>query len=166
MKKLIHVSILFVFCFCMTQTLQAQYKTAIGLRLGYPTSVSLKYFATETLAFEAYAGTRGYSFYRLNNVSAALQIHQPLEIIDDLDGLSYYVGGGLSALFWSYEGISSGTTTIGVQGYAGLDYAFEDLPINISLDWIPTYFIGTNGVLRGFSGSYGTLAVRYILGQG
>jgi hypothetical protein len=44
-----------------------------------------------------------------------------------------------------------------------LDYAFEDTPINISIDWIPT--LAFNGYLRGFGGGYGNIGVRYILAQ-
>lgn len=152
----------------LSQAAQAQYKTAVGLRLGYPTSATIKYFANETLAFEAYVGTRGFGTYRWNNVSAALQIHRPVDFIEELEGLNYYFGGGATVFFWSFEGFTGtgfGTTSLGVQGYLGLDYAFEDVPINLSVDWIPTVFVG-DSFTTGFGGGYGTIAVRYILGRG
>ncbi|MEM7372446.1 MAG: hypothetical protein AAF587_27750 [Bacteroidota bacterium] len=149
-----------------TNSVKAQYKTAIGLRLGSPLSISLKHFLREPLALEVYVGTRGYtSSLRTANVSAALQFHKPLELIDELDGLHYYLGVGASAFFWSYgglfDGINFSDNSIGIQGYAGLDYAFASTPINLSLDWSPTIFLNTDYV-RGFGLGYGSLSIRYI----
>ena len=48
------------------------------------------------------------------------------------------------------------------MGNLGLDYKFDNTPINISADWVPTIYIGS-GYLSGFGGGYGALAVRYTL---
>ena len=53
------------------------------------------------------------------------------------------------------------STSFGIQGYLGLDYTFEDLPLNLTVDWIPTIFL--NGFNNGFGGSYGSLGIRYVL---
>ncbi|MCB0853805.1 MAG: hypothetical protein KDD63_16380, partial [Bacteroidetes bacterium] len=84
------------------------------------------------------------------------------------EGLKYYVGVGASAYITSYDGIFDNnwnSATFGVQGYAGFEYTFEDLPINLTIDWVPTYFLG-EGFITGFRANYGTLGVRYVLGRG
>ena len=138
------------------------YATAVGLRLGYPLSLSLKKFFTEDIAGEAYIGFRGFSGYSWVNIAVAVQKHAP---IDAVDGLQWYYGAGASVFFFNFDndffGDSSTTTSFGVQGYIGLDYTFADIPLNLSLDWIPTIFI--NGFGSGFSGSYGSLAARYVI---
>lgn len=162
MKKLFLFLTFIILCIF---TLQAQdYKTSVGLRLGYPVSASVKHFVTDSHAIEAYVGTRGYSYHRWTNISAAYQIHKPLNI-DGLHGLNWYYGFGGSAYFWSwnerYYGTRDRQTSFGVQGYIGLDYTFENIPINITLDWVPSVFLGGYG--SGFGGGFGAITVRYTL---
>ncbi|MFZ1257293.1 MAG: hypothetical protein WAR77_13120, partial [Saprospiraceae bacterium] len=52
------------------------------------------------------------------------------------------------------------SSSFGLSGCLGLDYKFADYPINLSADWIPTFFI--NGFGDGFGAGYGALAVRYV----
>ncbi len=145
---------------------QAQgYKTAIGLRLGYPASVSLKHFISEKGAVEVFAGYRGYSGYSWFNVGAAYEHHSPIESVD---GLQWYFGGGAAAYFWRWnDGFvygDAGSTSFGILGTLGLDYKFEDYPVNLSADWMPLFAL--NGFNNGFYGGYGALSVRYTLKGG
>lgn len=69
--------------------------------------------------------------------------------------------------FWSYDDVWLGSnryssTTFGVMGVVGLDYKFTDIPLNLSVDWVPTFFIG-DGYVSGFGGGYGALSARYTL---
>ncbi len=137
------------------------YNSAIGLRLGYPVSVSYKQFISEPGAIEVFAGFRSYAFYGWFNIGATYQHHSP---ITSVDGLSWFAGGGLSAFFWNYDDGFIGAdsnTSIGVLGALGLDYKFETAPVNVSLDWLPIFFV--NGYGSGFGGGYGALSVRYVL---
>ncbi|MEM6801211.1 MAG: hypothetical protein AAF696_07385 [Bacteroidota bacterium] len=163
MKNLIILFAFVAFFFSSYETIFAQnYKRAIGLRLGYPTSVTFKNFLNESHAIEAYAGTRGWSTYRWFNVAGAYQFHKDIEGVDNLQ---YYFGAGASVFFWSFDFDSRfSSTTIGLQGYAGLDYSFDDIPLNISLDWIPTIYLGS-AFTSGFAGGFGTLGVRYIINE-
>jgi len=170
MKNLLN-TLLFLTGFLISNQVQAQeFKSAIGLRLGYPTSVSFKTFINESNAIEVYAGTRGFdgafnTGYRWWIVSAGYQIHKPLDV-GGLDGLSYYYGAGASVFFWTFDdGFSDDfdSTTFGIQGYAGLNYSFPDTPINVTLDWVPTYFF--NGFSNGFGAGFGTLGIRYIISR-
>ena len=85
-----------------------------------------------------------------------------------MEGLSYYYGAGVNTYFWSYDNLllydDDPNLTFGISGYLGLDYVFEDVPLNITLDWSPTLFI--NGLLGGFGGGYGGIGVRYIFAKG
>lgn len=139
------------------------YNSAIGLRLGYPTSLSYKKFISDGAAVEGILGFRSNSIgWRWIAIGAAYQVHNPISAVS---GLQWYYGGGASAYIWSfddspvYEGESS--FSFGLQGYLGLDYKFAGAPINLSLDWVPTFFIGGYG--SGFGADYGSLSVRYTL---
>ena len=163
-----NVILLFSFLGCLlcAESVQAQeFKSAVGARLGYPLSISYKKFLNETNAFEIYAGTRGFNGgfnynFRSYSVSGAYLKHTPIESVE---GLSYYYGGGANVNFWTFGGFEgdNAATSFGIQAYGGLSYTFENKPINITLDWIPSYFI--NGFANGFGADYGSLAVRYIL---
>ncbi len=154
---------LFFCLFSLTATAQ-DYTSAVGVRLGYPFSVSYKTFLNETSAVEAYAGFRGYGSAHWISINAAYQIHNG---IDAVDGLRWYYGGGAGAQFWSYDFVESSSTTFSVSGYLGLEYTFADAPVAVSLDWVPTYFLGSTryGAFNSFGGGYGALAVRYVLGR-
>lgn len=164
MKNLI---ILFSLLFVCFSSLNAQeYKTAIGARLGYSLSVSIKQFISESHAIEAYLGTRGRYDYRWASISAAYLLHKPIEAVE-LEGLNWYYGFGGSAYFWTWDDRYSyykdqySSTSFGVQGYLGVDYKFQNIPLNITLDWVPSFFL--NGFGSGFGGGYGSVAVRYTL---
>lgn len=150
---------------CWAQNGQAQdYSSALGLRLGYPLSLTYKTFVGPEGAVEVFGGIRGFSTYSWVNVGGAYQHHKP---ISGVDGLNWYFGGGASVFFWNFKntffGDSSSSTTFGILGNLGLDYAFPDTPVNISVDWMPIFFL--NGFGNGFGGGYGGLAVRYILNR-
>lgn len=157
-------SILFTFLMLCLFSINAQaqnYKSAVGLRLGSPISASFKTFVNESSALEAYASFRSFAGYSWFSVNGAYQIHKP---IDSVDGLNYYFGGGAGVYFWSFDfGGDSATTTLGLQGYLGLDYTFKDTPINLTVDWVPTLFI--NGFSSGLGAGFGSLGVRYTLNR-
>lgn len=140
------------------------YTSAIGLRLGYPLSVSYKHFLSENGAIEVFGGFRSYSGYGWFNVGGLYQYHKP---IPDVDGLNWYFGGGASVFFWNYDNDfvfgdeDDSSLSVGLLGNVGLEYTFKEAPINVSVDWVPIFFV--NGYGSGFGGGYGALAVRYVL---
>lgn len=169
MKKAILFFSLFIFCL-MANTAQAQdFKSAVGARLGYPLSVTYKHFLNETGAIEVYAGTRGFGGllgvggYRWYSVSGGYQIHADIESVE---GLQWYYGAGASVFFWTYDfDTDASSVSLGLQAYGGLSYTFEDQPVNISIDWVPTIFLNSYAN-SGFNAGYGSVAVRYILQGG
>lgn len=140
---------------------QSSYQSAIGLRLGYPVSVSYKHFIGDPSAIEVFAGIRSWSGYSFINIGGLYEYHKP---ISGVDGLQWYFGGGASVFFWNYKNNFVGdyaTTSFGLLGALGLDYKFADAPVNLSVDWVPTIFL--NGYGSGFGGGYGALSARYTL---
>jgi hypothetical protein len=143
----------------LTNSLAQNYKTAVGARIGYPLTLSGKYFINESIALEGNLGLRSFSGYRWVSLSAAGLKHKPLDV---LDGLNWYYGAGLSVYFWRFETVSTfSSSSLGLQGYVGLDYTFKKTPINITLDWTPTFFI--NGYTSGLGTRFGGLGIRYTL---
>ncbi len=144
-------------------TAQAQdYKSAIGLRLGYPTSISFKHFLTEKNAVEVFVGFRHYPFVNYFAIGGLYQVHTP---INGVEGLRWYYGGGASVYFSTYDNNvyldkNYSNFNVGIMGNLGLDYKFTDAPVNVSLDWVPTFVIG-DSYYGGFGAGYGALSVRY-----
>lgn len=140
---------------------ESSYKTAVGLRLGYPLSVSLKHFLGEKNAIEGFVGMRGYSSYRWITVGGLYQLHTP---ISGVNGLNWYWGGGAAAYFWSFKSSflsDASSVSLGILGCVGLDYKVSTIPLSLSIDWVPSYSI--NGYGSGFGGGYGAISVRYTL---
>lgn len=160
MKQLIFTLVL-AFCCTFAVSAQSEYKSAIGLRLGYPASISYKQFLNEKNAIELYAGYRRWSnLVSYTNVGALYQIHTPIK---GVEGLQWYIGGGASALIWNYDDIygdTYGNFNLGISGCLGLDYKFAEYPINLSVDWVPTFVIG-DAFYNGFRGDAGALSARY-----
>lgn len=153
-----------------TITLSGQtYKSAIGARIGSPLSASFKTFISDDSAIELFINYRsdnvGFDVnWRRFGFGGAWQKHTPINAVD---GLSWYAGGGATAYYWSWSNdvffSDYNNFTFGIQAYGGVDYAFDNIPLNISVDWVPTFFI--NGYIRGFGADYGAISVRYILGR-
>jgi hypothetical protein len=164
MKK---ISLLFSFMFVLALSSQVKaqdYQSAIGLRFGYPLSISYKTFLNESNALDIFAGFRGYSgIYSYFTVGALYEIHKP---ISDVDGLSWYIGPGASVQFFNYDdGYAFGDDDLGdiglaVSGVIGLDYKFPSAPFNLSLDVMPTFRFG--GWDDGFY-AWWALSARYVL---
>lgn len=161
MKKPLLLTFLMLCVFVFNVNAQA-YSSAVGIRVGSPLSVSYKTFLNESNAIEAYASFRSFSGYSWFAINGAYQIHKP---ISSIDGLNYYYGAGAGAYFFSFDNdfLGDSKTALGLQGYLGLDYTFKDSPINLTTDWIPTFFI--NGFSSGFGAGYGSLGIRYTLGR-
>jgi hypothetical protein len=158
-----HLLFTLLLCFAFGTFTNAQnYKSAIGLRLGVPLSVSYKTFISEPGAIEVFAGLRGYTFYRWFTVGGLYEHHKP---ISELEGLSWYFGGGAAAYFWSFDdtflgGADNSSTSFAILGTLGLDYKFQKEPVNLSIDWVPAFSL--NGYGNGFAGGYGALSARYV----
>jgi len=160
MKKLLFASL---FIFGLLSYGQAQdYQSAVGVRLGYPLSVSYKTFLNETAAVEGYAGFRSFFGYTEIRVNAAYLVHNEIESVERL---KWYYGGGPGLAIYSYNNSfvgDSGGLGVALSGYIGAEYTLDGTPLTFSVDWVPTYILG--GV-SGFGASNGAIGIRYILNQ-
>jgi hypothetical protein len=155
MKRILLVTVFLLSIFAFNEIRAQSYESAVGARAGYFLTGTYKKFINDSHAFEAYAGLAYFS----GLVAGGLyQVHFPLEELE-IENLYWYVGGG------AYAGIGSGwlgtsSFNLGVNVNIGLDYKFEDYPINVSIDWAPGLdFVGRFGPTFVIGG----VAVRYVL---
>ena len=95
----------------------------------------------------------GYFWNRGTRITGLYEIHGP---INGATGLQWYIGPGAHIGF--YNSKNGDGAFAGIDGVLGLDYKFKGAPINMSLDWQPSFEFGTN---RGFYGNWGGLGIRY-----
>lgn len=125
------------------------YKTALGVKVWDGGGISLKHFVTSKAALEGI----GYFWNRGARITGLYEFHNP---ISGAPGLQWYVGPG--AHIGIYNSKFGGQAFAGIDGVLGLDYKFAGAPINMSIDWQPSFEFGDN---RGFIGSWGGLGIRY-----
>ena len=104
------------------------YKWALGLRLSTPaptisSSVSVKYFITDYSAIEGLV-----SFGTRFGLGGLYEVHR---LIGGMPNLNWFYGGG------AYIGFQYDLVYTGPMGVIGMDYKFDNAPINLSLDWKP-----------------------------
>lgn len=127
----------------------SRYKTALGVKVWDGGGISFKHFLSGSNALELI----GYFWNQGTRITGLYEIHGP---ISGATGLQWYIGPGAHIGFYNTK--NGDGAFIGIDGVLGLDYKFKGAPINISLDWQPSFEFGTN---RGFWGSWGGLGIRY-----
>ncbi len=137
--------------FLTTSFFSQNYKMALGFKGGYPGYGSLN--AKKSISKSDYleASIGGFGRYPYNvgfNVQIDYERMQALE-----EGFSFYYGGGVLL------GLTSSFVHLAPKALLGLEYNFEDLPLNISIDTGPYLFVSPNiGFIWG-----GGLALRYAI---
>lgn len=155
MKKTYVILILF---FSVLITSNAQdYKTALGLRAGLPVGVTIKHFLNETNAIEGILASRWSGF-------VVTGLYEFEYWTGEYPALNWYWGAGAHVGFWNagYNPRLDVTYTgpvIGIDGILGLEYTFDEIPLNLSLDILPSInLVGSTG----WGGINGALSVRYV----
>lgn len=152
-----------VICFAFTaaslsaqkMALGSDYKTAVGLKY-YPAGLTAKTFIQSNTAIEGLLLFWNYGI----RVTGLYEIYGN---INNVDGLKWYVGPGAHLGFWNNKWTDKfperdGGVQFGIDGVAGLDYKIKGAPVNVSLDWQPSFtFIGYNY----FEGGWGGIGIRY-----
>jgi hypothetical protein len=108
------------------------YNTAIGLRLGPHYGITAKHHLTSQNALEGIL-TAGWNHFQLVGL---YQVHNQAF---QMETMRWYYGGGAHIGSWQggrYLNQRNGFL-LGASGILGLEYNFLDLPLNISLDWLP-----------------------------
>lgn len=134
----------------MAQTEGSTYTHALGVKAWDGAGVTYKYFLKEKAAVEAIVffsnkGIRATGLYEFHFQLGA----EP--------GLRWYVGPGVH--LGMYNNTTGNGVYPGLDGVIGVEYNFKNIPLNASIDWQPAVEFGKD---RGFIGSWGGLAVRYI----
>jgi hypothetical protein len=155
MKKLLIVSVLILF---IGITLNAQdYKTSLGLRAGIPYGVTIKHFLSKTDAIEGILAGMWQGF-------VITGLYENEHWTGHYPGLNWYWGGGAHVGFWDagnnpYLKETYTGSVLGIDGILGLEYTFDEVPINLSLDLMPSFNLFGN---PGWNGIYGALSIRYV----
>ncbi len=129
------------------------YKVAVGIRFSTadPTisnAVSIKYFMDETNALEGLV-----SFGNRFGLGGLYERHQ---LIGGTPAFTWFWGLG------GYVGWQNSQTFLGPMGAIGLDYKFQNAPVNLSIDWKPEldFIPSINFVPDAFG-----VTVRYTFGK-
>jgi hypothetical protein len=141
-----------------TINLNAQdYRTSLGLRAGLPYGVTAKYFLNKTNALEGILASSWGGFIITG-------LYENEHWTGQYPGLNWFWGFGGHVGFWdagrnpnlddTYFG-----AVIGLDAILGLEYTFDEIPLNLSLDLLPNVnLIGYTG----WGGINGALSVRYV----
>ncbi|HEX4886817.1 MAG TPA: hypothetical protein VFV37_02120 [Luteibaculaceae bacterium] len=133
--KLLFVAALLTFL--STSKLQAQdYKNAIGLRGGFWSGITFKHIN---------AGNKGYEFilsprFRGFGLTGLYEVYKPAF---NTPRLHWYYGGGAHISSYNYSFYRNNERTgtalgLGANGIIGLEYNIGAIPLNISVDLLPT----------------------------
>lgn len=153
MKKLIltlFLATIFLAASAQNSTAEGpDYKTAIGAKLWTGGGISVKTFIKDNNALEFI----GYFDRYGTRITGLYEIHGNLS---SEGALKWYVGPG------AHVGLYKGITAVGIDGVVGIDYKFTNMPLNLALDWQPSFELGS-GTRNGFNANWGGFAIRFTL---
>lgn len=153
LKKLFFAGLLIV---AFTTALSAQnYKTGIGVRLGYDSGLTLKNFFSPASAFEGILSASPHYF----QLTGLYEYQQPLSGAPNLD---WYLGlGAHLGNIYDKHYAGDNKLLLGADLIAGLEYIFPQAPFTISLDWKPSINFVNNYNDYWYAGF--ALSLRYTL---
>lgn len=147
----------------LAQPKGTSYKTAAGVKF-YPGAITVKHFIKNKEALEGLAYFWSHGF----RITGLYEFHGP---INGAPGLKWYAGPGAHIGAWNarwrdeyrdYYNRQYSRTYVGIDGVLGLDYKINGAPINLSLDWQPSFNLGNGpGEYYGFYSGFGGLGIRY-----
>ena len=155
MKKYF-ITLIIVFSFLITSNAQ-DYRTSLGIRGGLPVGVTLKHFLNKSNAVEGILATRWGGF-------TLTGLYEFERWTGEYPALNWYFGFGAHLGTWSqgynprldesYSGL-----VFGADGILGIEYTFDEIPLNLSLDILPSVnLVGYTG----WGGINGALSIRYV----
>lgn len=142
-------------------TLKAQdYKTSLGFRAGFPFGpygASIKHFVNKSNAIEGLLSSD------FNGISVT-GLYQFERWTGWYPGINWYWGVGAHVGYWDtgaryYPYNYTGGGAVGADGVFGFEYTFDEIPLNIGVDFLPSLnllgYFGWNGISSG-------VTVRYV----
>jgi hypothetical protein len=157
MKKIFFTLLFILF---LVFSINAQdYKTSLGIRVGYPYGISIKHFLNEKNAVEGILAIRDGGF-------VATALYENEHWTGQYPGLNWYWGLGAHVGFWDpganrfiNKANFAGEGVIGVDAILGLEYTFDEIPLNLSADVFPCVnLINTTG----WGGLNWGISARYV----
>ena len=135
----------------VAQNMGREYTTALGVKVLDGAGITLKHFIKQNRALEGIA----YFWNRGVRITGLYELHFD---INGASGLKWYIGPGAHLGIYNNNYRDGDGAFVGIDGVLGLDYKINKAPLNLSLDWQPSFEFGTG---RGFSGNWGGLGIRY-----
>lgn len=130
------------------QNTSSSYQTAVGVKF-YPGAISVKHFVNDKAALEGLA-----SFWKGGvRITGLYELHYPLL---QVDGLQWYIGPGAHIGFYDSNDYD-GNVFFGIDGVLGVDYKIPGAPLNVSLDWNPSFEFGDGAQFQ----NWGGLGIRF-----
>jgi hypothetical protein len=128
MRKIGIILVLLVLTASLNRLSAQDYTLGLGLRFSTPAptisnSVSVKYFMNDRAALEGLV-----SWGSRFGIGGLYEIHQ---LIGGIPSLNWFYGGG------AYVGFEDSKVYSGPTGIIGIDYKFQNAPVNLTLDWKP-----------------------------
>jgi len=145
--------ILFLTALLSFHAVAQEYKTSLGLRAGWPYGLSIKHFMSRTNAVEGILASSWQGFV----TTALLENEHPTKSFPNLNWF-WGVGGHIG--FWDNNPhVNTTGSVIGLDGIIGLEYTFDEIPLNLSVDILPSLNIfGATG----WGGIGSALSIRYV----
>lgn len=163
MKKILFVFALCIGIFSMNNASAQDYKSGIGLRLSSPIAASYKTFLNDAGAVELLVGIRSYGLIGYRNTSFYFGgLYQHHFDISSVDGLRWYIGGGAIGQVHSYSFTNNTNFYLNLALNGGVEYTFADIPLAVSVDYIPLIGVLGGG---GFYGGWAAASARYIINR-
>jgi len=149
MKKTVLIIIAIIAGFAVNAQSKNEYNQALGIKILDGGGITYKKFVTTNNAIEGIA----FFWKQGMRVTGLYEFHKD---IPNANGLQYYYGPGAHLGFYNKE--NGNGDFMGIDGVLGLDYKFEGIPVNISLDWQPAIEFASD---HNFYAGWGGLALRY-----
>lgn len=153
------VVILSFVCFFLVNAQAQDYKTAIGFKGGFPGygALNVKHFLGGSSAIDFSVGGGANHLW----LQGLYEINNPLQ-----DGFSWYYGIGADVGFWNRgymhyykDKYYNNRTWFGIDGVLGIEYTFNQIPINLAVEAVPTVRVSP---YVGF-GMGGAFAIRFAI---
>ncbi|MGV3508566.1 MAG: hypothetical protein ACO1N7_04690 [Sphingobacteriaceae bacterium] len=159
MKKIILPLFVTAVLLVSSLTTQAQYKNALGVRLGDAYGLTYKTFIQSNKALDFILNIRNRKSISYVNLTGLYEVHNP---INGAPGLQWYYGGGASigSINYKHDDDRDNDIYLSVDGVLGLDYVIPNSPLNLSLDWKPALMLTPDTDF--YTGGVG-LSIRIIL---
>jgi hypothetical protein len=154
--KRIYIMLILATSILITSNAQ-DYRTSLGIRAGLPVGVTVKHFLNETNAIEGILASRWGGF-------VVTGLYEFEKWTGEYPALNWYWGGGAHVGFWNQGynprlDVAYSGPVVGIDGILGLEYTFDEIPLNLSIDLLPSLnLIGSTG----WGGINGALSIRYV----